>query len=316
MRIGFVVGKRDFYGRVMASTRIRVYDVIRVLNREKGVRAELYSFFGKYDAVVFQKTFSEKYISLAAKLKKRGVKVILDINVNYIDPDSTQVSEKQRDDMARFLSIADAVIVSSPYLMERYGSVFSNLFLIEEMIESSFFRTIKIHDSVPSDMNFLYCGYAVKASELYMLKNMIIKLNGKYGIGLLIIADRDPKLDIIPYRFVKYNHIKLPEILTEGDIGLNPRDVLRKYNLGHSFTKVGYPMAVGLPVAASPVPSYAGSPAVLCEDTKDFEEALTGLIEDKRYREDLAFAGREYIVENFSESVILNKYLRMFDEVC
>ena len=143
---------------------------------------------------------------------------------------------------------------------------------------------------------------------------MFYKINAKQ-IELILICDHDPKLDFINYKYIHYNFSKLPEILLRGDICIAPRDVTVGYNLGHAFTKIGYPMSVGLNVLASPVPSYEGSPAILCDSVGEWESNLNELITNVDKRKFLARIGREYCLENYSLDVIGEKYLEYFNKI-
>lgn len=311
IKIGWVVPRALPYSIVMASTRLRAYDVIGYLPKGK-VKAGLYNPFCRYDVIVFQKAFNRRFLNLAKRLKNKGVKIVFDINVNYIDSDMVFVRRDQRQNIKEMLSIADAVIVPSPYLKDIYSSYTKNTFLIEEIIEEKFFEVEKKH-SKKNSIKLLYCGYAAKADELYLIKDILKTLHKEYDIKLVLICDKDPKLDIIPYSFYKYNHKRLPQLLIKGDIKISPRDLSRKYNLGHTFTRIGYPMAVGVPVAASPLSSYVQSPAIICGGKKEWEDALVRLIESWQVRSKLAEQGIKYVKDNFSVNKIIGKYMDLFN---
>ena len=103
--------------------------------------------------------------------------------------------------------------------------------------------------------------------------------------------------------------------MVKGDIFLAPRILTDPYNLGHSFTKIGYPMAVGLPVVASPVPSYLKSPAVICDNDDCWFENIKNLIDDYNLRNHLGNKGISYCKLNFSKKVLMKKYLEIFNKI-
>jgi len=313
MKIGWIIPSRRFFSSPIASTRLRVYDIIRYL-REKGVKGGIYSSFERFDIVVFQKSFSPNHLHTVQKLRTKGVKTILDINVNYIDTDNEFVTETQQKNIKLMLKEVNAVITPSPYLRKIYANFNKNTYLIEEIIEERFLKVKKRH-SGNNGLSLLFCGYAVKAKELYLIKDILRKLHKKYHIKLVFICEKDPKLEIIPYEFYKYNHKRLPFLLIKGDIKISPRDLERKYNLGHSFTRIGYPMAVGLPVAATPVPSYLGSPAVFCVTSKEWESRLEELIVNADLRKDLEEKGQQFVRDNFARNIIIDKYMRLFSDL-
>jgi len=314
-RLGWVVPSIRPYSRVMASTRIRAYDVINMC-KEHGWDAGIYKPFLKYDLIIFQKAFKGRFLELARHLRRKGTKILLDINVNFIDEDEHFVNSTHQSAIKEMLEICDGVVVSSPFLKSLYEKNCANksIFLIEEIIDGMFYRPGKIHKR-SDNIKLVFCGYAVKAEELYLIEDVLKSLHREYGAELLFVCDRDPGIDIIPHRFIKYRHRSLPEQLIAGDIKISPRDMSRRYNLGHSFTRIGYPMSLGIPVVASPVPSYEGSPAVLCNDRDEWYKALESLILNSDERNRLGAAGKEYVKEHYSKEVISVKYAQMFKDL-
>ncbi len=310
-RIGWVVPRRLPYNKVMASTRLRVYDVIEHL-RQKNLSTGFYSRLRRHSFVVFQKAFDEKALSLAVKLSRKKVRIVLDINVNYIDSDTESVTRQQQENIRVMVDMADFVITPSPYLRDIYRRFNDNTLLIEEIIEERFFDVRKEHTARGNPV-LLYCGYAVKAKELYLIQDMLQHMRKKYDTRLLLVCERDPCLKGLEYEHIEYDHRNLPDQLMLGDIKISPRDMSRAYNRGHSFTRIGYPMAVGLPVVASPVASYRGSPAILCQTGEEWFEALEGLVRDPERRRSIGTKGREYVQKVFSADRIIQKYLNLFN---
>lgn len=314
-RIGFVMN--EFlapYSKVMASSRIRVYDVIRMFWHDKDFVAELYTPFRKYSIVIFQKKFDKRAFGIAKKLKERNTKVLLDINVNYYDVSSKYIQKKQSEDVIRFTELADGVIATTTFLKESIKTIFpkKRVWVIEESIEDKFFEEKK--EKFIKPLKLIWCGYSVKARELLLIADVLISLYKKINFELILICDKAPKVKIgdVPIIFIKYNHSEIPALLSKGDIFITPRELNDSYNLAHSFTKIGVGMAVGLPVIASPVPSYKNSPAILCADKEEWKENLERMLTDIPSLEYLSQKGREYTKENYSSQVIKTKYKRLF----
>ena len=305
-KVGFCIsGIPKPYNKAMASTRLRVYDIIRYLNQTTEFSAELYKDWkkGNYDIVIFQKYFIHTAYNLANELKREGIKVILDINVNYYEQSNVGfVEEDQRKDIFSFTKISDGVIATTKYLEHIITKYFpaKNIITIPENINEKFFETRKTHRKKEA-IKLLYVGYSVKASEILLIKDIVEELGKRYKVQMLFICDKNPKIEFenLQTQFIKYmqNRIRLP--LMEGDIKIAPRDLEDPYNRAHSFTKIGYPMAVGIPVIASPVDSYKNSPAILCISKEEWETNLEKLITDHEYREELSIKGVEYC-KNFS----------------
>ncbi len=316
-KIGWIVPYIRPYNRVIASTRIRAYDIINFINScSTDLCSSLFRKYSNYDVVVFQKTFGKRYQDIAAGLKKKGVKVVFDINVNYVSEKITgnsTVTDRQKDDVKRMISLADSVITPTKFLYNIYREYHDNVVLIEESISKRFYECFKEHID-GNIVKLVYCGYAIKAQELKPIADILKKQYSK-KIDIITICEKDPKLDFLEYEYVFFDYARLPEMLLKGDICIVPRDLTVEYNLGHTFTKIGYPMSVGLCVLASPVPSYKNSPAVLCESLDDWEKSLNDLIMDVDKRKSLARLGREYCQENYSIDIIGQKYLECFNNL-
>jgi hypothetical protein len=313
-RIGFVIENKTSYNEAMASTRLRCYDIIQQINR-KHYYAEVYQQQSKYDIVVFQKCFQPDHIKLARTFKSQGVKTVLDINVNYIENfghAKKYVTDEQYENIKKMINIVDAVLVSSPMLFNIYKKYHPSVFCIEEMVTSNFFNTIKKHNE-RNPLSLLYCGYSKKAEEILSIKNVLIELHNKYNISIVFITDHDPGIDFIPYRFIQYQHEKLPQLLLNGDIKIAPRDLKSSYNIGHSFTKVAYPMSVGIPAVASPVPSYLNREVLICENEQEWNDQLTKLILNQSLRNYYGKRSRTFVKDNFSNKKISLQYIEFLN---
>ncbi len=312
--VGWVTDARWPYRNVMASTRIRCLDIIRFL-KNSGIKTDLYRPFEKYDIVIFQKSFSESHYKLAKKLSNAGIKIILDINVNYFVKagETTQVTEKQIEDLHRFLGLTNTIFVSSHYLQSVAERYHSDVHYIPEHIS-----TIGSHlpKKLSNPVKLLYCGYAVKANSVFLIEDVLSDLSKEYDIEVVFVCEKNPSLKLpIKTSFIKYKHKNLVSILRQGDIKVAPRGIGNSYDLGHSFTKIGYPMSVGLPVVASPVPSYEGSPALLSTSEGEWMNNIKSLIENPEEYRNLSRKGIAFVKENFSLKKIGQMYLESFGKV-
>ena len=316
MKIGFVVYAKDSYETCQASVRIRVYDVMKYLRNKTNIIVEFYDPNVIYDVVIFQKCFQDEHINLAKTLKLIGTKIVFDINVNYVylkGPARSYVSEKQQKNVLSMLKVSDAVITSSKKLNSLYRKHHNNVTTIEESIDSKFFEYNKEHkNDLP--INLLYCGYGVKADQILIIKDILDELasNG-YKFSLVYVCDKDPKILRYPYKFYSYDYNNLPNLLMKGDIKIAPRDLTDSYNWGHAFTKIGYPMSVGIPVVASPVPAYLDRNAIICDEDQEWYIALERLMNSSEERKRQGYFGKE-TAKQFSMDVIGSKYLKFFKE--
>ena len=298
----------------MASTRIRCFDIISYLKKH-GTNTGLYSICKKYDIVIFQKSFNEKHYRLARKLRARCTRIVLDINVNYFEKtgETLQVTEKHIEALHRFLELTDTIFTSSSYLAEIAGKYHPDVHYIPEHVSTSgSYPPRKLNDPV----KLVYCGYAIKADSVLLIKDVLRKLAESYNIELMFVCEKDPQLDLpVKASFIKYDHNKLAEILRQGDIKIAPRKLDNSYDLGHSFTKIGYPMSVGLPVVASPVPSYKGSPAMIAESPEDWFDHISFLINTPEEYTKLSGEGILFVKEHYSIDKIGGIYKELFEKV-
>ncbi len=314
--IGFVVPRINLYKRVMPSTRIRVYDIINAFKNNDIFHLELFKKRNNYQIVIFQKHFNKNAYNLAQELKKRKTKIVLDINVNYLLDDSKIILNEQRKDFIRFIKICDAVIVSSIYLKNFLSNKINiPFFLIEENINRKYFKKRKVLKTTPDTL--IWSGFSVKAKEILTIKDVLENLSKKYNLKLIIIAEKNPKLKInnLKIEYLKYNEKKITSQLLKGDIFIAPRNLNEKYNLGHSFTKIGVAMAMGIPVVASPIPSYLKSPAIISFNNKEWENNLKNLLRKNIDIKNLSEKGIEYCKVNYDIEYIKNKYLRLFNNL-
>lgn len=224
IKVGFAIeGLPKPYGSAMASTRLRAYDIIEYLNQTTKFSVELYKNWkeDKYDVVVFQKYFSHKAYTLANHLRRKGIKIILDINVNYYERSSMVfVHENQKKDIFSFTELADGVIASTEYLEHIIAKHFStkSVVTIHENISEIFFEKKKTHRK-KDVITLLYVGYSAKSGEILLIKDVLEELGKKYRLQLLFICDKDPKIKFenIPSRFVKYEQNRIQLQLMEGE---------------------------------------------------------------------------------------------------
>jgi len=312
--VGWVAQARWPYRNVMASTRIRCLDIIKFL-RTQSIKTGLYSNFRKYDIVIFQKSFSEKHYVIAKKLSAAGSRIILDVNVNYFikTGETAQVTKEQIDNLHAFLDLTDTVLVSSPYLKSVADKFHPDVHYIPEHISTIGFHSPK---RLSNPVKLLYCGYAHKADSVLLIEDVLRELSKGYDFEFIFVCDKDPSLKLpVKASFIRYKHKDLVKILRLGDIKVAPRSLDNSYDLGHSFTKIGYPMSVGLPVIASPVPSYKGSPALLAATKEEWYENFKLLLDSRDKYYEVSGLGIGYVRQHFSIDNIGNMYLGLFDKL-
>jgi len=312
-RIGIKVPKLGWYNKVTASTRIRAYDVIEAFNKDEQYGLELYKPFRKYDLVIFLKNYNDTAYQLAQRLRQKGTLVVFDININIFESGSKAVSEQQLADGKRFANFCDAIITNSPYTQSVLQQKFidKSVFLINEVISEPYFKVKKRSTDV---FTLIWVGYAHKAEALLLIKDVLAQLQEKIPLKLMVIAEKKPNLSSmsIPIEFRAYGHNRILNDLSDADVFVAPRDLTEPYNLGHSFTKVGIAMAAGIPVVASPIPSYQDSPALCPLSDEEWGKALARLHSDIKFRSTLISEGKAYCMCYYGIASVKPRYVDLF----
>ncbi len=309
------------YDYVSASVRLRAYDIIRLFKNDIRYSLELYRPWKRYDAVIFLKRDSQAFLK-AKKLKAAGTKIMLDVNAHIFDQSLygkgffKNFDQNYFDTVSDFARLSDAITVTSPYLLEQIGSLFGpeKVVLLPENIPTNH----RCQERVERDNNalhFVYIGYASKANQISLLAEQFQKLSKNYSLHYTLICERDPKLSIpnIDFTYIPFNNRTLYQNVFCGDIFLSPRDTSDAYNLAHSFTKIGLPMSLGIPVVASPLPAYENSPAVLIGSLDDgWTQAIIHLATDTAFYQKKSDEGIRFCQDNFSPEVTHKKYTDFF----
>ena len=309
--VAFCLDDIQPYNKAMASVRMRCYDVMEYFEK-MGISVELYKPFKKYKAVFFSKTCYDSSVKRAQKLKNQGTKIYFESFCDYLNDDSIQNNEKKN--ILEILKIADIVGVPSDVQQQIFAKRHSDVRSISESVHSDFFEHKKNHTS-KDKVDLIYCGYASKAKDTLCVVDTIKRIQKEYGSEMIYVCERDPQIADLEYRYIPYNQKKIPSLLMEGDIMIAPRPLDGIEHRGHSFSKAAYPMAVGLPVVASPMPSYMDTPVILCEQEEEWYSVLKGLIENPDKRNELATQGIEFVKENYSMDVIGQEYIKILDDL-
>ncbi len=310
--VGFFIDDIQPYNKAMASIRMRCYDIMEHLEKN-GIHAELYKPFRKYKVVVFTKTRSERAVATAKKLRSKNIPIFYDAYYEYLD-EPTKQKDWERINILEIVKQSQIVGTCSKEQEIAFGKYHSDVVMIPESVHDDFFQVEKEHVD-KEQISLVYCGYSGKAKDTLCIKDVLKRLQEKYQCKLLYICEKDPKLEGLSYDYIRYDQSVIPSQLINGDIMIAPRPMEGIEKLAHSFTKVAYPLAVGLPAVANPVPSYVDTPVMLCRNDEEWEQTLTKLILDSAERQKHGEEGRQYVYENYSLAVIGEKYRSIVEKL-
>lgn len=313
------VNHRD-YNAMPASVWIRCLQLIPYLE-EQGVHCVVNDRRARADVCVFVRWQNEEAQKLARKLKQRGSQVVFDLCVNYFDetgllgPHMGTTTERVME-AQRMVAASDAITCASAFIADRAREHHPNVFYLPDSIDRRHFRLTKLlSDFSKLKMNAIWSGVSSKATDL---KHMY-PLLAEGGITLTVISDSPPSLPG-PYEFVPWSYQTFPHDILKGEICLGPRRTDNPYDKGHSHFKIGIFMAQGVPVLASPVPSYievigkAGGGRI-CASESAWEAALDEILEDRQILREWSQAACQGML-TYSTELVAQKYTQLFESLC
>ena len=288
------------YNRMSASVWIRCLQLLPHLER-LGVESAINRPERPADFAIFLRLQDRSILPTMAQQRKQGATVIFDMVVNYFEPSGPvaglgePVSAAQVATVGQLVQAADAVTCASRFIAERAGAVHDSVFVIPDSIDFDHFRhTISPAAFEQKRLTAVWSGVAKKSSELEEL----LPLLARHHIDLKMISDRRPtfarwgrqirgrlRAEAPHIRFSRWRYNTFPQEIATAQIGLSPRALDSPYNRGHSSFKIAVLMAQGLPILASPVPSYLdlmgpkASPAGgrFCDSAAEWEQALADI---------------------------------------
>ena len=313
----FIPTKEYDYSFAPGSVWIRCLQLIPFLE-ERGIHSQVNEFQDEVDICVFVRWLSEEAYRVAVSQKEKGRRIMVDLPVNYFDVstfDGFGVSWEQVQECLRMVSLADVVICGSAHIAHRASDFHDKVIYIPDSINHRHFSMRKREkDFLKRCPRAIWSGYALKAEEL----QTILPILHRKDIPLIIIAERKPKLDW-PFKFVRWRYNHFPRQLLRGEFCVAPRRLDNPYNLGHSLFKVGVFMAQGVPVLASPVPSYLdiignSKPGVICESANDWEKVIDSILYDRHMLLEWSRQSID-IMQKYHTDQIVNRYLELFYQI-
>ena len=309
---------------------------------ETDLHYELFRPFRRYDAVVFLKSMGKRCITLARSLKKQGMKIVFDANVDYLTPadgtfyyEGMAPTEMQRRDMRHMLDVADAVIADSELIATQCRAIHPHVYWIPDNVKM---------DLVPlprsgvnrSRLTILWSGVSCKVFELLSIAPVL--LAHAAHLRLVLVADEwsgvercfEPyrqqvkdlldglEHEIIPFRSIE----QLLSLYAGGDLFVSPRFLDNTYNLGHTEWKITLPMACGCFVLASPQPSYLtvcarsnGKGLRICSELDDWSREMDAILGNIINLEEEGRYGRRTVEAHYSTEVIAQQHANLMKQM-
>ena len=184
--------------------------------------------------------------------------------------------------------------------------------------------TVNLHN--PSNhsikkSNSVVIGWTGTQSTIHYVKSLVpvfekLAEKSSFPFRLLIITNKDPKLNLKFVDFIPWSKETEIEDLLKIDIGIMPLtdDIWTKGKCG--FKALQY-MALEIPALVSPVGVNTeivdnGINGYWCATEDDWIKSLEKLITDKEQREKIGIAGRKKVIEYYSVSSNSSTFLGLF----
>ena len=239
-----------------------------------------------YDIIVWQFAYNQEQLTLIRKLQRANVKIVIDIDDDYINSNKYYPINYEDGRMSRLIEaigMADLITTTTPALKETYIKYNSNVIILPNMISLSEFNvkhndysgTVGWYSSGIRYNEFvdIVGGWIPEQAKLYLAGSYIFN-NFKHN-NKLTVTD-----------------IFLPEdmakILSNIDIGIIPLS-LCKFNDGKSDLKGLELGCMSIPFIASPTEPYRalishGSNGFLIHKRKQWTEYINLLLNDNNLR--------------------------------
>lgn len=320
--------RRSVWLKSGAMLTMRTRNMMLAL-RKHGIHSQFYRSGDIVDAVMIIKTFHPAALEEVKRLKKRGIPIIFDANVNYyyiwgnyIDLRTQPTPELQRTATEMTL-LADFVIADSEYLADvvRDFRQPKDVVWVPDNVLPLLFRPNNRPRQTKGQLRLIWSGIDFKADELLMIQEPLAAVE---GVELWLISNgRPPILDTlakqIPVRWFRYHDFTYGWFLGRADAIISPRQLNNGYNLGHTEYKISLGMARNLPAIVSPQPSYvralSNGGGIICDTLSDWKHALHLLCHDPAQRIAMGDQARQTVEKNYLTPVVAKKLANIVKKV-
>jgi len=212
------------------------------------------------------------------------------------------------------------VSCGNEYLTSYAASFNGNVVTNPTTIDTGCVHNKSLHKT-PFEKKDVIIGWTGSHSTLKYIEDLepvLQEITEKYPhVSILIIADRETKLDVKRLVFKPWSKETEIKDLCLIDIGIMPLPD-DEWTWGKCGFKALQYMALGIPALVSPVgvnrvivtPSYDG---YWCETKDQWVECLARLVEDEQLRQDLGRNGRDTVVSHYSVASNSQNFLSLFN---
>ena len=284
------------------------------------------------DVVIMQMVHFQASLDVFMGIKEMypNVRLVAECDDNFIStsPDNPAFSayipgSDFRSVAVQQFKIADALIVSTPYLKDVYSEFNDNIYVVPNSIDKKFWNVKK--DKKRPGIRIGWAGSGAHTEDLRIIEPIIKKILDRHKDvrfcfvhGIPDFLKNRTRVECIQ-KFVEIN--KYPKFISnlDFDIGIAPL-VDNAFNRGKSNIRWLENAALGIPVVASRVGHFAetiihGQDGFLASDTADFEHYLEQLITDRRRRIEMGLKAKEKSLSVFNVDNTIHDYNIILKEI-
>lgn len=227
---------------------------------------------GRWDCVVFQKSYRPDDIALALRLKARGVRIVTDLCDNHLyNPDSSPELDQRAAGMQRMIDLADVVTVSTPTLARHLGT--RHTLLVDDALDRPLlgrlrdrpWRSARRPSATP--LRIVWFGNSGETSPPFGLVDLgaivgeLAVLHSRRRLVLTVVTDSKPAVDLhlgdapfpvayVPWRARTFASRAGPNHVCVLPVTANPLTECKSNN------RLITSLMLGVPVVAGRIPSY------------------------------------------------------------
>jgi len=220
--------------------------------------------------------------------------------------------------VARICRWSYKVSVGNQYLGEYAKKNNPRVVLIPTVVDTDAGHN-KLQDHQTARPNIGWTGTFSTLPYLDIVLPVLNELQETNDFTFIVIADKDPRLPLKNYRFIKWSRETEADDLLNFHIGLMPlyNDEISKGKCG--FKAIQY-MSLGIPAVVSPVGVNAeivddGVNGFVCEEEEEWKKRLIQLLTNADARKQMGLAAQKKIEEKYSVKSTETAFLGLFDHV-
>jgi len=219
--------------------------------------------------------------------------------------------------VAKICRWAYTVTVGNSYLYDFAVRFNKNVIIIPTVVNTKTVHAVKQEHNVVRP-NVGWTGSFSTLQYLEIILPALKQLQERIDFTFYVIADRDPKLPLKKYVFIKWNAETETEDLLKFHIGLMPLTD-NEYSKGKCGFKAIQYMALGMPAVVSPVGVNKkiiddAKNGFFCSSQQEWENRIERLLKDSSLRRQIGEAAREKIEVSYSVDATKTFFLRLFGE--